>query len=108
MRVHVQPLRSKGRLLNPKELVTVPTHVGFLRIREHRERELSRAMLQARLLDPSRSNEADLLPALEDAKVLSFEKNRMRVTGIERLNGTDDFLETAQTWDVKFDDGTGA
>jgi hypothetical protein len=103
MRVQVLTLRKNGRNLNRNELSEVPCHVGFLRIRENRDLELNRPLLQARLLDPTRGNEADLLPALEDAKLLMFEKNRMRVTGIERLPDFD----VAQTWEVRFDDEGG-
>ena len=98
MRVSVRTLRQNGRNLNRKELEDVPARVGFLRIAEVRDIELNRAMVTARLLDPTGTVETDLLPALADARVLWAEDRRMRLTGIERLKDAD----VAQTWVLEF------
>lgn len=100
MRVQVRPLREKGKSLPASAVKALAPHVGMLRVREVRDLELNRAVLQARLLDPTRQTETDLLPSLEDAKMLFLEKGELRLTGIERS----DDLEVPQTWDVKVDD----
>jgi hypothetical protein len=100
MRVQVLALRNKGRNLNKSELEGVPRRVGVLRVREMRDIELNRPSLQARLFDPTKTGESDLLPALEDARLLYVEGDRLRITGIERLADAD----VAQTWDVELDD----
>lgn len=99
MRVQVLALRKNGRNLDKSQLEGVPPRVGELRVREMRDIELNRPSLQARLFDPTKTGEADLLPALEDARLLYVEGNRIRITGIERLAEAD----VAQTWDVKLD-----
>jgi hypothetical protein len=99
MRVQVKPLRLKGRNLHKSQVDGIPPRVGFLRIREVRDLELNRPVLQARLLDPTKTSEFDLLPALDDAKLLHLERGGLRLTGIERLPE----MDVAQTWDVRLD-----
>ena len=99
MRVRVRTLRKNGRNLNRDELKDVPPFVGILRVREARDIELNRAMVCARLLDPTTTTEADLLPTLIDAQLVWAEDKRLRLTGIERLKDFD----VAQTWSVEFD-----
>lgn len=98
MRVSVRTLRQNGRNLNRKELADVPARVGLLRIAEERDLELNRALVTARLLDPTSTVETDLLPALADARVLWAENRSMRLTGMERLKDAD----VAQTWVLEF------
>jgi hypothetical protein len=99
MRVRVRPLRQNGRNLNRDELKDIPPHVGFLKIGESRNYELSRPMVRAQLLDAVSGVETDVLPELCDARLLWAEDKKMRLTGTERVRDAD----FAQTWSVEFD-----
>lgn len=97
MRVHVRPLRVKGRNLNRDELKDLPPHVGQLKVAEARDHELGRPVVRARLLDTASGTDADVLPELSDARLLWVEGNKWRLTGFERIDAAD-FL---QTWSVE-------
>jgi hypothetical protein len=99
MEAKIRALRKDGRNLNGDQLKGVPRRVGILRVTEDRDIELNRPMVRARLLDPTRTSESDLLPPLDDARLLFLDKGKMRLTGIERLAERD----VAQTWDVRLD-----
>lgn len=103
MRVHVRLLRRHGRVLKGDELKDLPPHVGMLRVDEARDHELGRPVVCARLLDPTKTSESDILPMLSDARLLWAKGTKMRLTGIERLKEPVE-ADVAQTWSVEFGD----
>ena len=96
MRVKVNPLRELGRNLH-SQMTPRPSFSGELRVGPERDHELGREVLRARLLDVSQGTGVDLLPDLSDAQLLWAEKGRMRLTGVERLDGA----SYAQTWSIE-------
>jgi hypothetical protein len=97
MRVHVRPLRLRGRNLNRDELKDFPPYMGVLKVAETRDHELGRPVVRARLIDPVAGTEADVLPELCDARLLWAEGTSMRLTGFERIEAAD----YMQTWTVE-------
>jgi len=97
MRVHVRPLRVKGRNLNRDELKGSPPYVGVLKVAEGRDPELGRPVVRARLIDQVSGTEADVLPQLCDARLLWAEDGKLRLAGFERIDAAD----YAQTWSVE-------
>lgn len=95
MKVHVRPLRRQGRNLPSIELMALPPIVGTLAVNEQRDIELGRNTVRARLIDDKSGN--DILPELSGALLLWADKNRMRLTGLERVDKAD----YAQTWSIE-------
>jgi hypothetical protein len=95
LKVHVRPLRRQGRNLPNKEQMALPPLVGVLAVNEQRDVELGRNTVRARLLDEKTGN--DILPELSSALLLWADKNRMRLTGLERVDRAD----YAQTWSIE-------
>lgn len=97
MQVRVRQLRKHGALIVREELLQSPKHLGLLRVGEERDPALGRPVLRARLLDISSGLETDVLPQLNDARLLCVEDGQMRFVGTERR----DNAEYGQTWDVE-------
>jgi len=97
MRVKVRQLRQRGRLLRGIERNDEPAFTGDLAVAEARDIELGRPVLRARLLDISSGTNADVLPYLNDARLLSADGNKLRITGLERIDEAD----YSQTWTVE-------
>jgi hypothetical protein len=97
MQVRVLPLRKQGVLINRDELKSRPPHIGKLRVIEERDPQLERPVLRAKLLDLSSGLATDVLPQLNDAKLVWVEDGKMRFVGTERLVDA----EYAQTWAVE-------
>lgn len=97
MKVKVRTLRQLGRNLHKEQLKDVPGCLGELRAGDERDPELGRQVTRARLLDISRSAEHDILPQLNDARLIWVEGGKMRFTGTERREGA----EYGQTWSVE-------
>jgi len=95
MRVKVRPMRRFGQLHRFKEIEAMPPHVGVLKVNEVRDLRLERRVICAQLLDLR--NEAHIIPALSDARLLWAEDGQMRMTGIERVGDS----EYAQTWAIE-------
>jgi hypothetical protein len=95
MRVQVRPMRRHGRNLVQKEHQALPPIVGILSVQEKRDVELGRNTVRARLIDDKSGN--DILPELSGALLLWASKNRMRLTGLERIDKAD----YAQTWSIE-------
>jgi hypothetical protein len=95
MKVHVRPLRRQGRNLHSEELKAQPPFAGILSVNEQRDIELGRNTVRARLVDDKSGN--DILPELSGALLLWADKNKMRLTGLERVDRAD----YAQTWSVE-------
>ncbi len=95
MRVKVRPMRRLGRQFLSNEHNALPPHVGILKVAEVRDLSLERQVLRARLVDLR--NESDVIPVLNDARLLHVDDGRMRLTGVERVGDTD----YAQTWAVE-------
>lgn len=95
MRVHVRPMRRQGRNIPNKEHMALPPVMGFLTVNEQRDIELGRNTVHARLLDDKSGN--DVIPELSSAQLIWADKNRMRLTGLERIDKAD----YAQTWSVE-------
>jgi hypothetical protein len=94
MKVEVQLLSDKGRLVPAAMRRSMRKFTGSLAINEVRDTQLGRSVTVANLL----GTDADkMLPQLHDAVVLCVENGRMRIRGFEVLEGT----QTGQTWDVK-------
>lgn len=96
MRVKVRTMFDKGRVLPQQERNSLPPHFGVLNISEHRDPELGRALVQARLLD-AKGAEVEILPGLTDARILWLEGSKLRLSGMERI----DKAAYAQTWSVE-------
>lgn len=97
MRVRVHTLRRHGRQLKREDFDAVPPFVGVLKVTEARDHELSRPVIRAKLVDITTGTETDVLPELSDARLLWLEKEKMRLTGFERIGG----IDYAQTWSVE-------
>lgn len=95
MRVQVRPLRRQGRNMPSKEHMALPPSVGILAVNEQRDIELGRNTVRARLVDDKSGN--DVLPELTSANLIWVDKNRMRLTGLERIDKAD----YAQTWSIE-------
>lgn len=95
MRVHVRRMRNQGRNLPIKEAQAQPPIVGLLSVDEQRDVELGRSTVRARVMDDTSGH--DVLPELGEAQLLWASKNRMRLTGIERI----DKASYAQTWSIE-------
>lgn len=95
MQVRVRPMRRFGQQFFTSEQSPMPAHVGILKVAEVRDLSLERQVLRARLVDLR--NESDLIPVLNDARLLHVDGGRLRLTGIERVGDTD----YAQTWAVE-------
>jgi hypothetical protein len=97
MKVKVRVLRKLGRHLHRPEHETTPPVVGELSIAESRDAELSRTIVCARLTDLLSESGFDLIPALIDAQVIWAVDNKLRVSGIERIEKA----AYSQTWSVE-------
>lgn len=97
MKVKVRVLRKLGCHLYRHEHETTPPVVGELSIAESRDSDLCRTVVCARLTDLLSESGFDLIPALIDAQVLWAENNKMRVSGIERIEKG----AYSQTWSVE-------
>ena len=95
MRVNIRTMRHQGRNLPHKEHMALPPVTGFLVVNEQRDIELGRNTVRARLVDDKTGN--DVLPELNSALLLWADKNRMRLTGLERVERAD----YAQTWSIE-------
>jgi hypothetical protein len=91
-------MRHRGANLTQDAIRAIPPFVGFLKVAEARDAELGRPVIRARLLDIATGIETDVLPELTDAKLLWAENQKMRLTGMERIDKAD----FAQTWSVEF------
>jgi hypothetical protein len=95
MRVQVRKMRRQGRNMPHQEHTALPPVVGTLAVEEQRDFELGRNTVRARLIDDASGN--DILPELSSAILLWAAKNRMRLTGLERVDKAD----YAQTWAIE-------
>jgi hypothetical protein len=95
MKVQVRRMRRQGRNLIGKDHLTLPPFVGVLSVQEKRDIEQGRNTVRARLIDDKSGN--DILPELNGALLLWASKNRMRITGLERVDKAD----FAQTWSIE-------
>ncbi|GAO25437.1 hypothetical protein [Alicycliphilus denitrificans] len=94
MKVEVQLLNDKGRTVPVAQLRVQKRFSGVLSIGEVRSTEFGRTLIAAHLRS---ADGEELLPLLHDAVVLRYECGRMRIRGVEVLNGA----QHGQTWDVK-------
>ena len=97
MRVQVRKMRASGRLLRASEVKASPAFVGDLAVAEHRNIELGRSLLRARLKAVSEGTELDVLPELSDVQLLWAGDGRMRLSGFETVSG----IDLAQTWSIE-------
>jgi hypothetical protein len=89
-------MRRFGRQFLGNEYNALPPHVGVLRVGEVRDLSLQRQVVRAQLMDLR--NEADVIPVLNDVRLLWAQDGKMRLTGLERV----DSVDYAQTWSVEF------
>ena len=98
MKVKVRLLRKLGCHLLRVEHDATPPVVGELSIAESRDSELSRTLVCARLTDALSESGPDLVPSLIDAQVIWAAKDKLRLSGIERIEKA----AYSQTWSVEF------
>lgn len=96
MRVEVRPINECGRPLPTAQRRKQAGNQGKLQIAENRLHAQGRVVLCATLTHATDGLGTLLLPELTDAQVIWVEDNRMRVRGIEQVEGT----LYAQTWDI--------
>ena len=96
MKVKVRRLRLNGKNL-PANPEGHPPVTGELSVKPERDPELSREVTRARLLGKVHGTEIDLLPDLSDAQLLWAKDGKMRLSGVERIEG----IAFAQTWSVE-------
>ena len=94
MKVEVKLLNDKGSPVPVADLKSQKRYLGALDMAEARSSMFGRSLMVAHLRSAS---DEDLLPALHDAVVLRLEGDRIRIRGVEILNG----IQHGQTWDVK-------
>jgi len=94
MKVEIKLLNDKGRPVPPAALRSQKRFTGELALAEVRSTEFGRILVAANLLS---TDKEEVLPRLHDAVVLRVDGERMRIRGVETLNG----VQHGQTWDVK-------
>lgn len=72
MRFAVVPMRRRGRPVDRHELANRIPVVGDLRVEEVRDDALGRYVRTARVVDPIRPIDPDLLPALRDPVLIAM------------------------------------
>jgi hypothetical protein len=97
MKVKVMLMRKLGRNMPQKEQHDAPSVTGRLSLDEKRDPELGRTVMRAQLRSLLQEQGAELLPDLNDARVLWIDGSRMRLSGLERLENA----SYAQTWAVE-------
>ena len=97
MRVQVRKMRANGRLLRAGEVKAAPAFVGDLAVGEHRNYELGRSLLRARLKAVTEGTELDVLPDLSDVQLLWAGEGKMHLSGFENISG----IDLAQTWAIE-------
>lgn len=97
MKVEVRPLNVAGRPLRGAALKTQAPAKGRLRVFEDRLRDKNRWVRCAALVSVTSGTEHRLLPDLEDVQLLWADDGRMRLKGIEEVDG----IRTDQTWEVR-------
>jgi hypothetical protein len=94
MKVEVKLLNDKGSPVPAAALKSQKRYLGALGMAEARSSVFGRSVMVAHLRSAS---DEDLLPMLHDAVVLRLEGDRIRIRGVEILNG----VHYGQTWDMK-------
>lgn len=97
MKVEVQRLNEKGRILSALERVAMPKSRGWLRIVADRDERSKRAAIAAELVSDADSAEPQLLPLLMHAVLVQAGKWQLLIVGVETIDGT----QYAQTWHAK-------
>ena len=95
MKLQHRPRRRQVRNKPSKEHMALPPIMGLLTLHEQLDVDLGRTTVRARLVDDKSGN--DVLPELTSALLLWADKNRMRLTGLERVDKAD----YAQTWSIE-------
>ncbi len=101
MLVQIHRLRERGRPLPKHQFAFKQAIAGCLSVHEERDSLLNRHTRVARLRETENSNE--LLPALRDAQLIEMTRERLILSGIERLeditiNRVEDFAQTWVCW----------
>ena len=97
MRVEVHCINEHGRPLSKADRSSKPAVMGTLVVTEDRLHKSKRVVTCARVCNPSEGGDAEALPELYDVELAWLEGSRIRLRGIEVVNGT----HFAQTWDVR-------
>lgn len=97
MKVEVHCINRHGRPLPKAQRMRQAICRGELKVFENRLHALNRVVRCARLVSLADGLEAELLPELTDAQLLWVEDRRMRLSGIEQVDGA----LYQQGWDVR-------
>ncbi len=97
MKVEVELINERGRIVATKTRATMPRYRGVLRMNEERIQVLGRAVMIAQLVSGTDGTDTPLLPVLHEATVLYMRGAQIRVRGFELVDG----VQYGQTWDVK-------
>lgn len=97
MKVEVRPLNVLGKPQRKKDVDKTPPCRGKLKVFENRLHTFGRSLLCAQVVDVNDGLEAQLLPELSNAELLWLDNDRMRLSGLERV----DTMTFYQTWDVR-------
>lgn len=91
-------MRKRGVPINRAWLVRAPVLTGDLLVEEHYEHGLGRNARTAKLKDPCRPREGDLLPILFDVQLLWVAPQGLMLTGFERVDAGGSVIDYAQSW----------
>lgn len=97
MKVEVQRLNEKGRILSTNERTPMPRSRGWLRVVPDRDERNKRAAIAAELVSEADSAEPHLLPILMHATLVQAGRGQLLLSGIETIDG----VQYAQTWHAK-------
>ena len=98
MRFHVVPVRRQGVPIERARLAREPPVTGELLVEEHHDQALGRTARTAKLRDPRRPRDGDLLPVLYDVQLLWIAPQGMMLIGFERIVAGGAATDYAQSW----------
>ena len=98
MRFSVVCMRRNGVPIAKEKLARQPVAVGELLVMEHLDAALGRTIRVARLKNPRRPRDGNLLPALHDVQLLWVAPQGMTLDGFERIEVDKLTTDFAQSW----------
>lgn len=97
MKVEVHIINYRGRPLSRIERDKQPSVRGKLKLFENRLHAFNRSVRCAQVVSLTDGLDSSLLPELIDAELIWLDNDRMRLRGIEGVDGA----YFAQTWDIR-------
>jgi hypothetical protein len=98
VRFQVVPVRKRGVPIDRARLAREPALTGELLVEEHHDQALGRNARTAKLRDPTRPRDGDLLPVLYDAQLLWMAPQGFMLSGFERVQVGGAATDYAQSW----------